>query len=212
MTAIFSALIFVSTGIPHTPRSGFKSDGRRIFDLIKGGPDTHVELVGLNCMAILQMEEAASQLPIEEICSASQQTTKRNLNVAVLKYFAYLYHESRDEMETARNYFEEYLEFEDIYPPGARGALYVESAFVKAFYDNNLEEAKQLRTLVSPGAFVLQCDIEILDAAIAVLEGRFDEARQHINATRHHLVDLTLPGLKPMFERRLVELERRCGN
>ena len=206
-TAALSLLIFLSSALPFGV-GGFKSDGKRVYELLQGGPHSEQEAA----MLVLTTAGLAGQRPSGyDPTLVAKAVSLRDGSLFDLygHMTAYYYHADRQDWARAQSCLDHVLTGRDILAPFIRDTLHCEYAWLLAELTG---EAAIARAWLE-GAGRLDFDPATrmrAEAAVLLAEGKREEAatksREAIHALEHKSMS---PVKSPFVSDALDSLLRR---
>lgn len=189
-----SALIFLVTGLP-LPSRGFMTDGARYLLLQSGGEKGLLEEAGLAVTALMGAGKLPGAYPSEllERLTSVPAGSLLGLNG---HFLAFTHHLDREETDQALAFAQTIEANLDAVPAGMFRRYYLkEIVFFYAFLAGDIEKA---RALWEPIASAAEKDRDAASfrakAALALLEGRRDEAASLVEAGLKKIADLPFAG------------------
>lgn len=168
VTGMFSVLIFVATAIPFQA-GGFASDGKRVLTLLRGGPEAQADLAVLRAMGILRSGASYEQLPIAEFKLLESAQSTSPIQRVTGRYYHYLYHLSRGEVDQAEQELNKVMESLSVYPKGMEGSFHLEHALFLAKYRKDLGAAEAALAKYAPNPTIEPMSLSLAKVAIADL-------------------------------------------
>ncbi len=209
--SFFSAMILLVTIIP-MQGGGFKTDGKRIVDLMKKGPDTDAEVCMLAALSTLRAGIRPRNLDIQGLEVNYQQKEEPDVIKSSLAYYCYVYYMDQGELVLAKDYLEKYLALRENYPLALQDSVWLDPAFFSAYFEKDLEQAEQYYQQFKKAPFVSQVNIDKLEAAIALLKGEHELAKEKLEAARKNLPGLIMKGFKSMYEEWFADIENQLSH
>lgn len=190
--------------------SGFMTDGARLIGLLRKGPEADREAAVIGLIA-----ESASGIRPRDwdpgLVSRAVSVPDGSLLDAVAEQLAYTSALDRGDLPLARDRLVRSLSLADRLPPSVRPAIELEAATFEAAIRADAPASRRwLDRAGNPGGLVPRHLRPVAEAALAVAEGRFDDAPPFIEAARDALSRSNDPGSIPFVGDRLDDLARRC--
>ncbi len=187
---------------------GMKSDGMQLWQLLRYEEST----ANWNALLTLQTAETTGALPRDWDAQAMEYLHNTNPEDAAYSHYqllAYCRALDQGKENEAAMYLENALRKSAKSSRATRHLLYLEAASTSALYRKNAQQARiwlrrasKLRKPESPHA---------VEAAIAMCEGRYGEALEHLAQAREFLIRRRLDsGLARFAKEKWAERERQC--
>ncbi|QDV36129.1 hypothetical protein [Tautonia plasticadhaerens] len=188
----------------------FMTDGARLIGLLRKGPEADREAAVIGLVA-----ESASGIRPRDwdpgLVSRAVSVPDGSLLDAVAEQLAYSWALDRGDLTLARDHLARSLSLADRLPPSVRPAIELEAAAFEAAIRADAAACRRwLDRAGVPGGLVPRHLRPTAEAALAVAEGRFEDAPTHIEAARDALSRTSDPGSIPVARDRLDDLSRRC--
>ncbi|MFZ4632912.1 MAG: M50 family metallopeptidase [Saprospiraceae bacterium] len=208
-SGLFSTIIFAVTAFPIRTKGGFMSDGARMMSLLRGGPSAAFEQAILSSIGLLAEGKRYGEFPepIIEQLAVSADSTVMELGALSTTMLHHLEQGRPDLAESFAHRLAAGLEDSPVFIQHAYGR---ELVFYFAFFEQKEAEAEAWRARIGPYA-EKQADATWyrIKAALAILHGRLDEARQALDQAKTLLPKLMLSGLQRSETHWIERLEAR---
>lgn len=196
IVAGLSALVAVATLIPMTA-GGFKSDGRRVMDLLRGGPRSEQEAA----MLALTAASLAGQRPAEfdpGLVARVVSLDDGTLSDLYARLIVYPHAADRGEWAAAQALLDRVVAGEAQLPAFARDAVRCEYAWLLATRTSDAAAARTWLDSAGPLDFDAATRLRA-EAAVLLAEGRRKEAAEAARAGLHALEHKSLSPVKSPF-------------
>ncbi len=178
--ALANFILVVLNIIPYHSR-GFDSDGRQFLDLVAGR-----ERAERKCLQVAMVAQSRSgRRPreydptlLQRLLALRDNHVGAAAEDAVSYLLAYYYHIDRGEVELAGGYVDQLLTSLEGYNAALRSGVLVESTYFLAMYRKDAAAASQLLAQADKRSFVEQHTLLRAEAALALAEDRFEDARR----------------------------------
>lgn len=178
ITGSLSLLIFLVTVLPY--RSGtFYSDGARIWNMLKGGEQAKLETI----LLITIGQSAGGIRPAHLNISALEEALELKVNSIFQTYVhAYLYYAylDRKEISKAESHLEAFYQDIENIPEAYQANVYLEKAYYIALFKKDPFTAQEYFDLAKINPFIPKNYPLRAKAAIALSNGKYEEARQWV--------------------------------
>ena len=170
-----SAALVLATLIP-MHAGGYYSDGARVLNLWRNGPDGQLELAMLSVMVPSMTGTRPRELarPLLEAAAALPQELPFK---PYLFHYLYLISLDAGDTDQAAHYLSEYRERIPLMPLALQGSVWLESAFFAAAYEQDVPAALAFQAKAQPSSFT-EADVPArVEAALARAAGNAELAR-----------------------------------
>ncbi len=179
-TGLLNAVLALVTLMPISA-GGFRSDGQRLLQLLRGGPSAR-RLTALHFLLALSEQTRPRDWPADMMSDCFTDPSYDGVSSA---WLCHLWHLDREEWTAAERSLEEALQLAPQWPATARPLLYAGAAYFLATHtaqtaraQSYLDRCTAARGLLTPEALVLA------EAAVARALGDHDRAGELLHQTR----------------------------
>lgn len=209
MNCVFTLCIGLATLIPmHT--EGFTSDGGRLLNLLKGGPNAQIEATLLQYYISATAGTRPALFAPEPLLQALALPVESPMK-PYLHSLLYSHYLDVNDLEKAAFHLDAYLQDAANVPKGYVATLYLEKAWFEARYHKNVALATEYFQKEKFGVMVAQAQVLRTEAAIAFAEGNKELAVAKAAAAIKELPKLIDKGAaiaeKEWLERMIQEME-----
>ena len=210
LTGLFSLLIFLATAIPSRV-GGMQSDGWQLIELLRGGAAVLERQLIIEIMAASLAGERPRDWNKETIAQLEQLESRdplRRIAASLQVLYHYWDRGEYERVEPLMDWIDKHLEY---YPDGFRQAVHLELALLSL--DSNVGStghscvAAERHMTAAAGGIVDPARRQLLAAAFALREGRFDGAQLAIIEARRVLPRGMDPGINLFTADQLDRLE-----
>lgn len=210
LTGLFSLLIFLATAIPSRV-GGMQSDGWQLIELLRGGAAVLERQLIIEIMAASLAGERPRDWDQETIAQLEQLESRdplRRIAASLQVLYHYWDRGQYERVEPLMDWIDKHLEH---YPDGFRQAVHLELALLSL--DSNVGStghscfAAERHMTAAAGGIVDPARRQLLAAAVALREGRFDEVQLAIIEARRVLPRGMDPGINLFTADQLDRLE-----
>ncbi len=184
---VFSFLIAIATAMPQS-FGGFKSDGQRVLELLRGGADAQ-RWCALATLSALALKERPRDWP-KEIVELSTRDSDDSYDGISALWLRHSWHLDRGEKAEAGEWLERALEVVECWPAAARPLIYSSATYFYAMESGDPIKAQRYLELARKSGFLPPEGKALAEAAAAVANGRSDEAKAAAQRgkalARHH--------------------------
>jgi hypothetical protein len=209
--ATYSILMGVTNLIPRVidtgSLNGLMTDGFRLRRLLKRGPEIESEVAVIQLYDVMLSGKRPCTWDAMLLERASQGQTVDHF-LASGNIFAYYAALDSGDAVRAEQFLDRALELKSFLPLSSQADLGMEAAFFAARYGRNLERARTMLELAVAGFWqdrLARCRAE---AALALAEGRFEDAAQQVLAAQQLIPGDGIQGLYVMNHHWLEDLLR----
>lgn len=196
--------------LPLNSKAGHIMDGKRLKQLIQGGPAMHQTLGMLH----LQSLTYAGVRPRDWDLALVEQFVSHRSNTVLDCYShlsAYSYFHDRNDLEQIRFHLNEALDRRALAPVGVQQYLLAEAAYVAALHACNVEQARYWLDKAQDVKPFTKEEGLFSQAAVAYVEGRFLEAESFLQAARTQLQEAINTGGTTQALERMDDLQNRIN-
>jgi cation transporter-like permease len=206
VTGFMSSLIFLATSAP-IPSQGFMTDGRRFLSLLSGGAKGLREEAGLAVMSLMGAGKLPGEYPAD-LLPPLLSLPPGNLLGVNGNFIAFTHYLDRGETEQALSYAQTVESNIQALPAGPFRRYYLKDiVFFYAFIVRDAEKARLLWATIERNAEKDQDAAAYrAKAALALLDGKFEEAAAFVNAGLRKISDLPFHGQRRFEEKWLGKL------
>ena len=210
MAGLLSLVIFLATAIPFRA-GGMQSDGWQLIELLRGGKSVIerqliLELVGSSLAG--QRPRDWDQETIGQLEQLDSRDPLRRIAASLQVVYHYWDRGEYERVEPLMDWLDKHLEY---YPDGFRQAVHLELALLaldsNAGSTGHSRVAAERHMTAAAGGIVDPARRQLLAAAFALREGRFDEAQLAIIEARRVLPRGMDPGINLFTADQLDRLE-----
>ncbi|MFZ4984714.1 MAG: hypothetical protein ACOYLF_04545 [Blastocatellia bacterium] len=210
MAGLLSLVIFLATAIPFRA-GGMQSDGWQLIELLRGGKSVIerqliLELVGSSLAG--QRPRDWDQETIGQLEQLDSRDPLRRIAASLQVVYHYWDRGEYERVEPLMDWIDKHLEY---YPDGFRQAVHLELALLaldsNAGSTGHSRVAAERHMTAAAGGIVDPARRQLLAAAFALREGRFDEAQLAIIEARRVLPRGMDPGINLFTADQLDRLE-----
>ncbi|MEY4166636.1 MAG: hypothetical protein RIR52_460 [Acidobacteriota bacterium] len=210
MAGLLSLVIFLATAIPFRA-GGMQSDGWQLIELLRGGKSVIerqliLELVGSSLAG--QRPRDWDQETIGQLEQLDSRDPLRRIAASLQVVYHYWDRGEYERVEPLMDWLDKHLEY---YPDGFRQAVHLELALLaldsNAGSTGHSHVAAERHMTAAAGGIVDRARRQLLAAAFALREGRFDEAQLAIIEARRVLPRGMDPGINLFTADQLDRLE-----
>jgi hypothetical protein len=191
-TALISGVIFVVTAIPGQA-GGFRTDGRRLVELVRGGPRAEQEAALLSLTVAGLAGVRPADFSPEKIAAAIG-VDDGSLNALYGHFNAYSHHADVGDFGRAQGHLDRLVAEEDQLPPFMRDMVRADYAWLLAQPGGDVAAARAWLETAGKVEFDPATKLRA-EAAVLLAEGRCDEA---VVKAREGLVALETKSLSPV--------------
>lgn len=173
-SCLMSGLTFVTTALPMHSK-GFFSDGARIFNLLKGGDNATIDLLILTTTIASSSGIRPRDLNMEPVLKILN-TNPSHPFIPYLHIYMYAHLTDQKKPDEAFPYLLKAFEGIDDVPVGYQPILWLDLAFHKAYYHQNIIEAQEAFQQVKVGPITPPHMVHKAEAAILWAEGDYEDA------------------------------------